>query len=87
MSSSINRDPLSGLIRQNEKVVGAICLPEEDVQEFIEEFNHCYGPLSLHIDRPVLIPLVEHPLIPVGARRPRSFGVGPDRVNKPNQNR
>ena len=55
MSSSPWRGELSGTIRQDEKVIGSICLPEEHVQEFIDEFNHCYGPLRLpHRSPPVL---------------------------------
>lgn len=71
MSSSYGRDPLSGIIRQDQKVVGAICLPEEELQDFIDEFNHCYGPLNLHIDKPAFCVASNHPLIPVGARQPR----------------
>lgn len=72
MSSSLWREPLSGTIRQDTKVVGAICLPEEDLQEFIEQFNNCYGPMRLHIDPPTYVPLAPPMLIPVGAehRRP-----------------
>ena len=72
MSSSPSRAPLEGVIRQDQKVVGAICLPEEEIQEFIEEFNHCYGPLNLHIETPDFCIAPDHPLIPVGARQPRS---------------
>ncbi len=68
MSSSPPREPLPGLIRQKEKVVGAICLPEKDIPAFIAEFNRCYGPLSLHIEAPEFPNLSEIPLVPVGAR-------------------
>ncbi len=73
MSSSFWREPLSGTIRQDSKVIGAICLPEEDVQEFIDQFNHCYGPLRMHIEPNRLMPLATPTqLFPVGAahRRP-----------------
>ncbi len=43
MSSSYEREPLTGLIRQDNRIVGSICLPEEDPQEFIDDFNNCYG--------------------------------------------
>jgi hypothetical protein len=66
MSSSSNRDPLSGIIRQDSKVVGSICLPEEDLLDFINQFNHCYGPLRLHIDAPKT-EVPNHLLLPVGA--------------------
>jgi hypothetical protein len=60
------------MIRQDKKIVGAICLPEEDVQDFIEQFNHCYGPLRMHIEPPQFVPLTAPALFPVGAglRRP-----------------
>ncbi|QDV26222.1 hypothetical protein [Aureliella helgolandensis] len=67
MSSSPPREPLSALIRQDTKVVGAICLPEEDVQEFIDQFNNCYGPMRMCIERPKFGPKAPAVLIPVGA--------------------
>ncbi len=69
MSSSPSRDPLSGVIRQNKKIVGAICLPEEDLRAFIDQFNHCYGPLRMHIDPPDYVTVAESLLFPVGAHR------------------
>lgn len=69
MSSSVDREPLSGVIRQNKRIVGAVCLPEENLLDFINEFNHCYGPMQLHIDTPVLPDEAEEPLYPVGAKR------------------
>ena len=72
MSSSLWREPPSGTIRQGAKVVGAICLPEEHIQEFIEQFNRCYGPLSMHIEPPRALPL--RPIVyPVGAERHLPF--------------
>ncbi|MCR9294315.1 MAG: hypothetical protein NXI32_16475 [bacterium] len=68
MSSSLNRDPLPGIIRQKEKVVGAVCLPEEDVLEFIAEFNRCYGPLSMHIEPPQDASSSKQAIVPVGAQ-------------------
>ena len=67
MSSSPSREPLSGTIRQDQKVVGAICLPEEDVQDFIEQFNRCYGPMGMHIDMPSHLQPRPGVLLPVGA--------------------
>ncbi|MCC6508390.1 MAG: hypothetical protein IT423_04740 [Pirellulaceae bacterium] len=68
--SSYQREPMTGLIRQDNRVVGTICLPEEDPQEFIDDFNNCYGPLRLHIE-PVQIPggppVPVRPVRPVGA--------------------
>lgn len=81
MSSSFQRDPLDGVIRQDRKIVGAICLPEDATQEFIDEFNHCYGPLNLQIEPPVFLPLRIKTLVPVGARRPRTS------PNQPNEKR
>jgi hypothetical protein len=81
MSSSISREPLAGTIRQNQRIVGAICLPEEDLQEFIEQFNNCYGPMQLHIDPPAFMPLTSPALFPVGATHRRPPGVPQPRVN------
>lgn len=68
--SSYQREPMTGLIRQDNRIVGSICLPEEDLQEFIDQFNNCYGPLRLHIEempttRIQGVPL--RPVRPVGA--------------------
>lgn len=68
MTSSTQREPLSGVIHEQERIVGAICLPEENLLDFINEFNHCYGPLHLHIEPPQ--PVQEKNVYPVGARRP-----------------
>lgn len=75
MSSSISREPLSGLIRQDAKVIGAICLPEEDPQEFIEQFNHCYGPMRMKIEPPASVPKRTTPLLPVGAKLRNPFRI------------
>lgn len=67
--SSLARQPLDGIIRQQCKIVGGICLPEKDVRLFIDQFNHCYGPLNMKIDTPMGMeraPTVECGL-PVGA--------------------
>ncbi|GIW99982.1 MAG: hypothetical protein KatS3mg111_3315 [Pirellulaceae bacterium] len=69
MSSSFDREPLTGVIRCQDKIVGGIALPTTDTQQFIDEFNHCYGPLNLHIDPPAFIPAVVRSLYPVGAYR------------------
>ena len=62
MSSGAQRDPLSGVIRQGKKVVGAIVIPDaSDV--FIREFNHCYGQLRMSVtpsDQPRTSP-TSHP--------------------------
>ena len=71
MSSSLNRDPLSGIIRQNKKVVGAICLPEDDLLDFIDHFNHCYGPLLMYIEKPDSAAATPATLFPVGSGRSR----------------
>jgi len=48
MSSGSERDRPCGLLRQGNKVVGNVCMPEaSDV--FIKEFNHCYGQLRLEV--------------------------------------
>ena len=68
--SSYEREPMTGLIRQENRVVGSICLPEEDQQEFIDQFNNCYGPLRLHIEAMpgCDLPVVTRPVRPVGAK-------------------
>ncbi len=71
-SSSPRSVTQSGTIRQNQRIVGAICLPEAGIRDFVDEFNHCYGPLQLQIDLPAFVPAAEHPLIPVGARPPKA---------------
>jgi hypothetical protein len=67
--SSPAREPLTGLIRQERKVVGGICLPEENLGEFIDQFNHCYGPLKMKIEVPIGITRASPapPILPVGA--------------------
>lgn len=84
MSSSLWREPLSGIIRQDAKVIGAIALPESDVQEFIDQFNHCYGPLRMRIEPPLFVPLpgTVGPVCPVGANHRRPFRP-PQAVLKP----
>lgn len=69
MSSSYQREPLTGVIRQGKDIVGAVCLPDdENIHEFIEQFNHCYGPMRMRIetDRP-LPPRPTKVIVPVGA--------------------
>lgn len=71
MSSSLQREPLTGIIRQGQKVVGGVALPEEGLQQFVDQFNHCYGPMGLKIDLPICVVAAESDkpkkLIPVGA--------------------
>ncbi len=75
--SSYEREPMTGVIRQDNRVVGSICLPEEDQQEFIDQFNNCYGPLRLHIE-PLPVapgkPIPVRPVRPVGAVYKRPTG-------------
>ncbi|MFK7735550.1 MAG: hypothetical protein AB8B50_05970 [Pirellulaceae bacterium] len=85
MSSKSDRDPLEGQIKQDQKVVGGICLPEENTGAFIEEFNLCYGPINLQIAAPDFVVMPEHPLLPVGATKPKPFFYGPNPSSgKPN---
>jgi hypothetical protein len=67
--SSPAREPLTGIIRQDRKIVGGICLPEENLGDFIDQFNHCYGPLKMRIEMPVGLDRTgsDVPLLPVGA--------------------
>jgi hypothetical protein len=48
MSSGSQRDPMTGVIRQGTKVVGAILVPDAS-ESFVREFNHCYGQLRMSI--------------------------------------
>lgn len=45
-SSGSERDRPCGVIVQGTRVVGAICIPNA-TDEFIEQFNSCYGPLRM----------------------------------------
>lgn len=80
MSSSPSRDPLSGRIRQNNKFVGSICLPEEELAKFVEQFNRCYGPLQMRIDVPLVGQLSPQAVFPVGATRPAATELTPSIV-------
>ena len=72
MSSSFDREPLGALLRHGTKVVGSICLPEEDIQDVIEQVNHCYGPIMLKIEPPGFLSFPSNAMLPVGAdTRPR----------------
>ena len=51
MSSGSERDRPCGLLRQGNKVVGNVCMPEA-TEVFIKEFNHCYGQLRLEVSEP-----------------------------------
>lgn len=77
--SSPAREPLTGLIRQECKVVGGICLPQENLDEFIDQFNHCYGPLRMKIEVPVGVDRIgpPAPLLPVGAGMFNPFRLRP----------
>ena len=48
MSSGSERDRPCGLLRQGNKVVGNVAMPEA-TEIFIKEFNHCYGQLRLEV--------------------------------------
>jgi len=76
--SSPSRQPLNGIIRQERKVVGGICLPDNDIGLFIDQFNHCYGPLQLKIDEPSGLDRArpEGSLVPVGAGLYDAFRTG-----------
>ncbi len=54
MSSGSERDRPCGLLRQGNKVVGNVCMPEA-TEIFIKEFNHCYGQLRLEVSEPAAI--------------------------------
>ncbi|XZE46178.1 hypothetical protein SH467x_001451 [Pirellulaceae bacterium SH467] len=65
MSSGSEREPLSGVIRQGNKVVGSICIPDAS-EVFIREFNHCYGQLRMQIEE-------NRPSIPSLPTNPHTF--------------
>jgi hypothetical protein len=44
--SSYDRGPMNGVIRQANKIVGAVCLSESSTG-FIEQFNRCYGGMMM----------------------------------------
>lgn len=54
LSSSFDRDPLDGVITQNNRVVGGVCLPSPMDDRFIEQFNDCYGPIRMQIRKPIV---------------------------------
>lgn len=59
MSSGSQRNPMTGVIRQGTKVVGAILVPDAS-EAFVREFNHCYGQLRMSIvpnEQPTPAPL------------------------------
>ncbi len=64
MSSSPSREPLTGIIRQDAIVVGAVCLPDEELQDFIEQFNHCYGSIGMRIEVPAPVHYLASPVQP-----------------------
>jgi len=47
--SSYDRGPMNGVIRQANKIVGALCLSESS-QDFVEQFNRCYGALLMRAE-------------------------------------
>jgi|694.fasta_scaffold00289_30 hypothetical protein len=77
--SSPGRDPLNGILREGQRIVGAISLPDVDVSDFVEQFNHCYGPLKLNIDLPsgAKRPDAVQTRMPVGAVRSVQPGLRP----------
>ncbi len=49
-SSGSERERPDGVIVQGTKVVGSICIPDA-TEEFIDQFNNCYGPLRMQCER------------------------------------
>jgi hypothetical protein len=60
MSSGSNRGSPTGVIRQGNRVVGGIVMPEDE-EVFIREFNHCYGQLRMSVT-PIAKPPVRKPV-------------------------
>lgn len=47
--SSYDRGPMNGVIRQANKIVGALCLSESS-KDFVEQFNRCYGVMLMRAE-------------------------------------
>jgi hypothetical protein len=60
MSSGSNRGSPTGVIRQGNRVVGGIVMPEDE-EVFIREFNHCYGQLRMSVT-PLAKPPIRKPV-------------------------
>ncbi len=50
MSSGSERERPTGIIVQGTKVVGSVCIPDA-TDEFIRQFNYCYGPMKMVCSR------------------------------------
>ncbi len=50
-SSGSERDRPCGMIMQGNRVVGAVCIPDGTDDQFIEQFNNCYGPLRMQCEQ------------------------------------
>lgn len=48
MSSGSYRGTPTGVIRQGNRIVGGIVMPEDE-EVFIRQFNHCYGQLRMSV--------------------------------------
>lgn len=59
MSSGSERDRPCGLLRQGNKVVGNVTMPEA-TEIFIKEFNHCYGQLRLEVSEQPAIRAIQN---------------------------
>ncbi len=49
-SSGSERERPDGIIVQGTKIVGSIYIPDA-TEEFIDQFNNCYGPLKMQCSR------------------------------------
>lgn len=74
--SSLDRGPMNGIIRQANKIVGAVCLSESS-PGFIEQFNLCYGGMMMKAEGETPPPAAE-PAARTGPRyRPPQHARGP----------
>lgn len=60
MSSGSERGEPTGVIRQGNRVVGGIIMPEDE-ELFMREFNHCYGQLRMSVT-PIAKPPAKKPV-------------------------
>jgi len=51
------------MIMQGTRVVGAICIPEGSDEQFIEQFNSCYGPLRMQCAQSERLDEVIRPIV------------------------
>jgi hypothetical protein len=71
MSSGSERERPAGLLKQGNKVVGCVIIPDAS-EVFIQEFNHCYGQLRLEVSEPET-PAPDSPSNPNTFRLPTWF--------------